>query len=103
MLLEDDFFRFGRTFRQRINYFRRQEIYTATIEWGVASYQSSRWIAEVGVGGGFQFGNVHFSKIPPDATLIEQGFNFFSFSYEENPVVGSINFGVRLKVGYVLK
>lgn len=100
--LEDDFCRFDCAYMQRIEYERRQNIYTVALDYGVATYFSERFIVEMAVSGGLRFGNSRYSNVPPDAALFGQsGFNPWRYNpeYELTP----IHFALRLKLGYVLK
>jgi len=101
--IDDDFCRFDCAYFQRITYNRMQNIYTAALDYGVATYFSPRFLVEFAISGGLRFGNIQFTDVPPDAqlSLIEQAFRPLSFNPE--PTFLPLHFGIRFKLGYVLR
>lgn len=100
--LEDEFCRFDCAYFQRIEYERRQNIYTLAFDYGTVNYFSDDFLVELAVSGGLRLGSMRFSDIPPDAQLAGvSGFNPLRYNPEAELV--PVHFGVRLKLGYVLK
>lgn len=100
--LSDDFCRFDCAYIQRIKYKYNKNIYTLALDYGAANYLSQRFLLELAVSGGLRLGGNRYTNVPPDALLFNtSGFN--PFRYDPNIEFIPIHFGLRLKLGYVLK
>ncbi|MFN7118843.1 MAG: DUF3575 domain-containing protein [Saprospiraceae bacterium] len=99
--MQDDFCRFDCAYFQNITYNRTQNIYTAAVDYGAATYFSQRFLVEFAISGGLRLENIRYINVPPDAALPQENFNILSYNPDETFI--PIHFGIRLKLGYVLQ